>query len=238
MRATPLSPGQFRTQDGHRVGAPLLVRHPWLGYAIALVALLAFALLAWQVALPNPRLQAWDVSSARSIYDWAKQQSDPVVLFMRFWSAYGRDGTALIALILAVVWTRRHQRRLLWLLFFGLLGSELWFQALSQLIDRARPEYKDPFETLIGAGFPSGHMTTNVILGGMILYLLLPRIRSRRNRVLLTVAVITVILLIGISRLFLGLHYPTDMVGGLLLGLGWGAFILTLTENYFYRRDA
>jgi undecaprenyl-diphosphatase len=112
----------------------------------------------------------------------------------------------------------------------------LWFQITSNLIGRARPEYKDPYETLINAGYPSGHMATNLIMGMIILYLLLPVIRRPLHKALLIIGVVMVVGLIGYSRLFLGLHYPTDMAAGILLGLAWGLFVLTITEWWFYRK--
>jgi undecaprenyl-diphosphatase len=123
------------------------------------------------------------------------------------------------------------------MLYFGMLGAELWFQVIGGLVNRARPEFKDPFETLIGAGYPSGHAATNVVLGGMVLYLLLPHIKTPLRRALLVAGVIFVVGMIMFSRLFLGLHYPTDLVAGAFLGLGWGALIFTLTDTFFWRNE-
>jgi undecaprenyl-diphosphatase len=122
------------------------------------------------------------------------------------------------------------------MLFFGVLGGELWFQAISNIVNRTRPAFKDPFETLIGPGYPSGHAATNVLLGWLVLYLLLPHIRSGGKRLLLVLAVIFVVAMVCISRLFLGLHYVTDIAGGLLLGFAWGGFIYTLIDVLHYRR--
>lgn len=213
---------------------PFLARSPRVGWLIAFVSLLAFAALTLLVKANSPAI-AWDAPAAEAIHRWASQQSTPVVLFMRFWSSYGRDGVALISLVLLVAWARKGARRPLWMLVFGFWGVELLFQVFSNLIGRARPEFKDPFETLIGAGYPSGHAATNVLLGMLVLYLLLPRIASPGKRWLLVAAVLAVVALIIFSRIFLGLHYPTDLVAGTLLGLGWGALIFTITDVHFYR---
>lgn len=213
--------------------APFFARHPWVGYLIFIICALIFAWLTWLVMAKSP-LIGWDLPVSKAIHEWATHQSPAVGLVMRFFSAYGRDGVALIAVILAVAWIRRRARRELWMLFFGVLGTELLFQALSNIIDRARPEFKDPFETLIGAGYPSGHAATNVLLGWMILYLLLPRIQSNGKRALLILAVVGVVAMVIISRLFLGLHFPTDMIGGVVLGLGWGGLIFAVTDSHFF----
>jgi undecaprenyl-diphosphatase len=220
-------------------GAPLprpyFARHPRVGLAVFAACLALFAALTALVKANHP-LVSFDLPAAQRIHQWASAQPDALVLFLRFWSSYGRDGVALIALILLVAWLRRAARRELWLLIFGLLGVELLFQVLSNLINRARPEFKDPFETLIGAGYPSGHAATNVFLGLMVLYLLLPRIQAGWKRALLVAAVIAAAALVIFSRIFLGLHYPTDLAAGVLLGTGWAALIFTVTDWYFFRR--
>lgn len=214
---------------------PFLARHPWVGFLIFIVGTLGFLFVTQQVITKGP-LTGSDAAWIQAIHNWAKQQSQPLVLFMRFWSSYGRDGVTLITLILAVGWIRRKARRELWMLFFGVLGGELWFQALSNIIKRTRPPIKDPFETLIGPGFPSGHAVTNVLLGWMIMYLLWPHIRTGWKRALLVIVVVLAVVLVLVSRLFLGLHYPTDILGGVLLGLAWGGFVYTITDLHFFRR--
>jgi undecaprenyl-diphosphatase len=214
---------------------PYLARRPTVGLGVALVSLAGFAAVTALVASKSP-LIAWDAPSIESIHAWAGKQPLPLEMFLRFWSSYGRDGVALLSLGLMVGWLRRLARRPLWMLIFGFYGAELIFQIVGNLVNRPRPEFKDPFETLIGAGYPSGHAATNVVLGMIILYLLLPCIRSAGKRALLIVGVVLAVTLIILSRLFLGLHYPTDMIGGALMGLGWGALVLTITDLHFYPR--
>jgi membrane-associated phospholipid phosphatase len=215
---------------------PFLARNPWVGFLIFIVATIGFLIVTQQVVTHGP-LTRWDQPVAVAVFNWAKQQPASVVLYMRFFSAYGRDGVALIALVLTVGWVRRKARRELWMLFFGVLGGELWFQVISNFVLRPRPSFKDPFETLIGAGFPSGHAATNVLLGWMVLYLLWPHIHSAARRFWLTFAVVFIIASVLFSRMFLGLHWPTDIIGGVLLGFAWGGLIYTITDLHFFREQ-
>ena len=215
---------------------PFLARYPWVGYLLFIVCGIAYTVLAWQVISDAPFTRREAVLE-KQIFDWAHTQSTPLVLLMRFLSAYGRDGVALIVLGLTIGWGRRKARRELQMLFFGVLAGELWFQLLGSLVNRPRPQFKDPFENLIGAGFPSGHATTNLLLGWLILYLLLPHIRSPLRRGLLIFAVIVTVLAISFSRLFLGLHYPSDILGGYALALAWGGLIYTLIDRAFWKRQ-
>lgn len=215
---------------------PFLARHPWVGYLVFLIFSAIFAWMTFQVATNGP-FTSGDEAQIQALHVWAWQQKQPLILTMRFFSAFGRDGVALICLILAIRWMRRRARRELFLLFFGVLAGEMWFQLLGGLVSRHRPQFPVPFETLGIGGYPSGHATTNVLLGMLILYLVLPRTASWLKRVLITLAVVAVIALVCYSRLFLGLHYPSDIYGGVILGIAWGALVFTLTDVYFWSKD-
>jgi hypothetical protein len=120
-----------RTEAGRidRSKWPLLARHPWIGYGPALLALLGLVWLTWSVVLTQGgKAPAWDAALGDRIYIWAKTQPQPVVLFMRFWSAVGRDLVALAGLILAGAWMRQKARRLLWMLIFGFLALSCGFK--------------------------------------------------------------------------------------------------------------
>lgn len=216
---------------------PFLARQPWFGFIAFMLGAIGFSMLTFQVTLHGP-LTRWDQPLAETIHNWAVHQNIVVVLLMRFFSFFGRDGLTLITALLLFFWARRNFVRELGWLIVGVLGGELWFQIASNLIGRVRPEFKDPFETLIGPGFPSGHAATNLLLGWLVLALLLPRIRSNRNKAILTVVTILFVVAICFSRLFLGLHYLTDVLAGLFLGLGWGGLVYTLIDLYFFRRKA
>ena len=79
---------------------------------------------------------------------------------------------------------------------------------------------------------------TAVLLYGLILYRLLPRLASWRWRLLAAVDVGAILLLVGFSRLYMGDHYPTDVLGGYSFGLAWGALVYTSLELYQQRRSA
>jgi undecaprenyl-diphosphatase len=227
----------FRTEfvDVPPQPAPFLARHPWVGYALFIVFGALFAYLSIEVKR-NGWVTRWDMPVAQAVYQWAKQQPAWLVLTMRFFSAYGRDGVALIALALTVGWARKKARRELRWLFFGMLGGELWFQPLGGLVQRARPAFKDPFETLIGYGYPSGHAVTNLLLAWMLVAFVGPRLRGGWQRFALVFFSALSVLLVCFSRMFLGLHYLTDILGGLFLGAAWGGLIYTVIDVLHWRR--
>ena len=214
--------------------APFLARKPWVGFALWIIFGALFAFLSVEVSRGG-WVTRWDLPIAQAVYQWAKQQPAWLVFIMRFFSAYGRDGVALIVLALTVGWVRKGARRELRWLFFGVLGGELWFQLFGGLVQRPRPAFKDPFETLIGYGYPSGHAATNLLLAWMVIAFLWPHVRPGFRRFLLVALPLLGVALVCFSRMFLGLHYLTDIIAGLFLGAAWGGLVYTLIDLLHWR---
>jgi membrane-associated phospholipid phosphatase len=112
-------------------------------------------------------------------------------------------------------------------------GSLLMTVAGKQLIGRARPPLADavpPYEH--SASFPSGHALNAVVIAGVVAYLLVLRQRSARARVLTIAAAALFALTIGLSRVFLGHHWFTDVLAAWTLGAAWLALVITAHRLY------
>lgn len=96
-------------------------------------------------------------------------------------------------------------------------------------IARVRPPHSaavPPYE--FSPSFPSGHSLNSVVIGGVIAYLLLCHVAEHRRRIAIAAVAGAYALLMGLSRVYLGHHWLTDVVTGWILGLGWLAFVVTL----------
>ena len=100
-----------------------------------------------------------------------------------------------------------------------LSGAALSGYALKEIIRRARPDGLIPALAQPGFSFPSGHATASMVLYGFLAFLLCREYPHRRKLVVL-ITLIT-ILIIGFSRLYLGVHFPSDVIGGYALGGLW-----------------
>jgi undecaprenyl-diphosphatase len=87
-------------------------------------------------------------------------------------------------------------------------------------VDRDRPSLTEPIATAHGQSFPSGHSMTSVVAYGALVLIFLPVVRAALRRYLIAGAVV-LCLAIGFSRLALGVHYITDVLGGFALGAAW-----------------
>jgi undecaprenyl-diphosphatase len=113
------------------------------------------------------------------------------------------------------------RRKLAWLgLAFVVSGSAMG-SILKSGYDRPRPELFEHGVAVTSASFPSGHSMMSAIVW-LTLGILVARTRARRReRVFIVVISCSITLLVGVSRIYLGVHWPTDVAGGWMLGAAW-----------------
>jgi membrane-associated phospholipid phosphatase len=119
------------------------------------------------------------------------------------------------------------------------LGSLLMTIAGKDIIDRDRPPLADavpPYD--YSPSFPSGHTLNAIVIAGVIAYLLILRQRSASTRVLTITVASLFALTIGLSRVFLGHHWFTDVLAGWTLGGAWLAIIITAHRLYLTSRQS
>ena len=118
------------------------------------------------------------------------------------------------------------------------LGSMLLATALKNLDHRTRPHiFRLPgYHGPSSYAFPSGHATIAVGFWGVLVLLMASRLEGWRRWGVAVLGVLLV-LLIGFSRLFLGVHYPSDVLGGYLLGTSWAAAVGAAFALWCSRRD-
>lgn len=142
---------------------------------------------------------------------------------------FGSAPVIIVISFMVIALLLRNQKRIaaLWFTYFTIVDALITF-IIKNLTQRNRP---DPLERLIQQNdfsLPSGHSSSSIFLYGAILVLILPHISSKSTRIMLIAITACWILLIGFSRMYLGVHYPTDVMAGYLLGG-------TLLAMYSYR---
>jgi undecaprenyl-diphosphatase len=139
---------------------------------------------------------------------------------------YGYPFWTIVIVVLLSLVVRRH-----WLEVAGFLlclaGEAILNLGLKNLFERSRPEL---FQVVAEAGysFPSGHAMMSICLYGMVAFLITRHIRSwiwRLGGIIFAVALVATI---GVSRVYLGVHYPTDVVAGFFAGGAWLALCISL----------
>ncbi|MDN3482530.1 phosphatase PAP2 family protein [Arthrobacter sp. APC 3897] len=118
-------------------------------------------------------------------------------------------------------------------------GSLLMTVAGKDLIGRTRPPLLDavpPYE--YSASFPSGHSLNSVVIAGMVAYLIILRLQARRAKLLTAAAAAAFAVAVGLSRVYLGHHWLTDVLVAWTLGLAWLAVVITVHRLLHSRRAA
>jgi membrane-associated phospholipid phosphatase len=116
-------------------------------------------------------------------------------------------------------------------------GSLAMTIAGKDIIARHRPPLTDavpPFE--YSPSFPSGHTLNATVIAGIVAYLLILRLHRRPARVLCAVAAVAFAVTIGLSRVFLGHHWFTDVLAGWVLGVAWLSLVITAHRLYLTSR--
>jgi undecaprenyl-diphosphatase len=133
------------------------------------------------------------------------------------------------AIVLAI---RRRWRLAVYLLVAG-AGALVLDPVLKSLVGRLRPVVAHPVAQGNGDSFPSGHSLSSIVCYGAILLVFLPATHGRWRRAFVA-GILALVALIGISRILLGVHYISDVLGGWALGITWlglTAFAFELTRR-------
>lgn len=127
-----------------------------------------------------------------------------------------------LGLLAAAVFLYRGWRRGALLVVVTIAGAWLIDSGLKLLFARARPRpFFDYYPAPESYSFPSGHAMFSVCFFGGLAVLLAHRLNGRAAQAAVWLVALVAVLLIGTSRVYLGVHYPTDVVGGYAVGLAW-----------------
>jgi undecaprenyl-diphosphatase len=206
-------------------GRPGPTARRWLG-PTALVVFVLFAIDTYLVV--NNSLVWLDLPLTRAVqgFNWG-----PLVYPMRLINVSAGIWQVLLGAI-AIVALFIFERRAGWLMLIGSISSGL-DNIIKLLISRQRPpaDIVHILNPTTGYSYPSGHAVFFTWMSFMIAVSLAPRIKPSYRPVLWTLAAL-VIVLTCLARVWAGDHWPSDVFGGVLLGIGWSAFVLWLPERW------
>ena len=139
-------------------------------------------------------------------------------------------GLAIITIV--VLGFLRKKREIIFFLSV-LIGGELIKELLKLLFHRQRPDASFYLISENGYSFPSGHALMSVIFYGMIAYFVYKLLQKRWQKIVLSFAFAALIALIGLSRIYLGVHWVSDVLGGWLIGVLIVVFSILIFRKRF-----
>lgn len=189
-----------------------------LAGVMSVVGLLTVGLLGWRVSGGSPP------GLDRAMEGWVLSHRSPTLSLV--FAAITRAGSSVVVLplVVALAWAcwRVVGPRLAGLVVLVQIGNVAATQLLKALTARMRPSTA-PLVDAAGAAFPSGHASNSALLFGGTAILLTALIGVRRRRLVtpLQVGLVAIAALVGISRLYLDVHWTTDIIAGWALGASW-----------------
>lgn len=199
------------------------------------VAVLSLFLLAWIAdSVSHERTTRFDLAVRTQVHGYA---SPGLTKLMIAFSFAGGDGLVLAASLAFVVFVRcRWRRATLWLIV-TILGATVLDLSLKYAFHRPRPT---PFFVAVPYtySFPSGHSLFSFCIYGVLAGLLAGRIRSRLGQALTWTVAAVLVMAIGLSRIYLGVHYPSDVIAGYLAAALWVSTLVALDRMQMRKNHA
>lgn len=162
--------------------------------------------------------------------------SSKATFFMRFISDCG-SALSMISISVIIILALIKNKKYKWygaIIAINLLSTWLLSEAIKLMFQRPRPEILR-LAAAGGFSFPSGHSMTSISFYGLLAYLCYMGIKNKLGKYIAAVFLSFLVILIGISRVYLGVHYASDVLAGFSAGLVWlMVFIEGLNRYYFY----
>ncbi len=198
--------------------------------AAAVVALALFSWIADEVGEGSTR------QFDESIRGWVHQfASPPLTTAMKVISALGSEVLVLVFIVAVVTFLKiRWRRAAIWMML-TMAGGLVLEVVLKHEFHRTRPA---PFFGMSphSYSFPSGHSLMSFCIYGVLAGLVTARIRSAPLRVLIWVSAAVLVGAIGLSRIYLGVHYPSDVVAGYLAAALWVSTLIAADRVRRHKR--
>lgn len=212
-----------------------------VGLFISLISLIPFLLLAVQGYSDWSAITEIDYKIGAFFYNLRTPiRTDIAIAITRIADRFGQ--TLITVLVTFILILMKKWRTGLWYGLMVLIGSDFLNDFTKSIFERVRPDQIDHLVEQGGYAFPSGHSMGSMIIFGGLLFLFIQYFNSKnsnKNTVkwLFSIGSGLLILAIGLSRIYLGVHYPSDVLGGFSLGLSWLSLNIALIGIPFTKQE-
>lgn len=192
--------------------------------------LLVLTLGAWVFGVMVEELSEGDTHLDTRFAAWLHERATPG------WTSFFEKVTwlgnvpvlAVVTVVAGIVLWRIRRKAELELLLLAVIGTQVLTLGLKLGFARERPFFPDPLATESSYSFPSGHSSISLAVYGTLGYIAARHAAGRRRQIAALAGAAALVLLIGFSRLYLGVHYLSDVIAGFSLALAWVALCVVL----------
>jgi undecaprenyl-diphosphatase len=230
-------PARFVRFVKELLGQEIVVVVPLL---VAVFAVLCFIAIAGEVTeRDTQKIDEWVLTSLRQAPDLARPIGPEwVTEVARGVSALGSTVVLLLVTLSVVGFLfLSNKRHAMWLTVFATLGGALLTALLKAYFGRPRPAIVPHLEHVSSLSFPSGHSVLAATVYLTLGALLAREVSPLRMRLYVLSVAVVLTAIIGVSRIFLGVHYPTDVLAGWAAGLAW-SLTCWIVALFLQRRGA
>lgn len=193
---------------------------------IIFIAVLVFIGVA--VGVQTGYLDGFDDAVRYRVYN---MRSEKQTMFWKFITHSGdREIVIMLGIVLLLVKSLRNKYGVKFAI--AALSSTAIYQGMKYIFQRPRPDIALRLIEESGYSFPSGHSMNCLVSYGILAYLLLRYCENRKLAKLLSIGLGLIIILIGLSRVYVGVHFPTDVIGGWSLGIAVLVAIMYAFEKF------
>lgn len=214
----------LRYIGGHAKGAyGAIITYLSFSFFLLLGAIWMFAELADEVL--SGTTQRFDEAVLTWVAEHRSALADQIALEI---TALGNFATLFVLMLIVSVflWVSRHKISVA-LLMTAVAGGAILNSFLKEIFNRPRPTIVEAGTDVMTLSFPSGHAMVSFIAYGCVAFLVGRLGPNRTVRILTWSFAALLILAIGASRVYLGVHYPSDVLAGFTAGLAWLAFVIS-----------
>ena len=208
--------------------------HLTVGALVLMLAVIVFGNIAEDVVTLDP-ITLLDTQ----VSQWFHVHATPPLTRLMLGVTYLHSTLGIIAMcgVLAVYWVRLKAWDWLLALLLTVPLGMLLNVLLKNIFQRARPSFEHPLLTLSTYSFPSGHAAGATLFYGVLAAYLCCRLASWRWRVVVVALAALLVALVGLSRIYLGVHYLSDVLAAIASSSGWLAVSLTAVATLRRRRQ-
>ena len=202
--------------------------HLTVGMALIILTCWAFSDIAEDFSRTG-WLATMDAGAASALHQYVSPNLTRLVRALTFFGSVGFVTAVTMCITVVLAWRRAFYQLLMFI--FAMLGGSMLNIFLKHLFHRQRPVLEDPLVTLSRYGFPSGHTMGTTIMCGCLAIFAARRIRDKRHRIWPFVIAAIWVAIIGATRIYLGAHYFSDVIGACSAGVAWLTFCWTAVET-------
>lgn len=201
----------------------VVITEIFLGLVVSTAALIVFFKLAFNI----PTIHILDVMVSELVYSWRNPLLNQAMIVISYL------GQEILLLIFGIVWMTliiRKYYRDAFLLAVTIITGGIINVLIKEIIRRDRPTVDPLFQEILHS-FPSLHAMNSFVFYSLLVLILYKIARKRQLTILVFMVCSIIVILVGISRIYLGAHYLSDVVAGYVIGLWWVATVLVIDKT-------